>query len=197
MPSSGDITVLLRRLTSGDSAAENELLPCVYQELKKLAKSHLRHERAGHTLQTTALVHEAWMRMAGCTDVDFEDRVHFFRLSAKVMRRVLVDHARHSNAKKRGDGCVPVAFDESLVVSEDRLETILMVDEALERFEKMDPRSAQVVVMRYFSGMTEEEIALALQVSIRTVKRDWEIARAWLLAELTDRRARTTTSRAS
>lgn len=197
MPGSGDITVLLRRLSSGDSAAEGELLPFVYEELKKLAKSHLRRERAGHTLQTTALVHEAWMRMAGFTALSIEDRVHFFRLSAKVMRRVLVDHARHSNAKKRGDGCVPVAFEEGLVVSEDRLETILMVDEALERFEKMDPRSAQVVVLRYFSGMTEEEISLALQISIRTVKRDWEIARAWLLAELTDSRARTATRQAS
>lgn len=197
MASSGDITVLLRRLSSGDSSAECELLPHVYQELKKLAKSHLRRERVGHTLQTTALVHEAWMRMAGLQGLTCEDCIHFFRLSAKVMRRVLVDHARHSNAKKRGEGWAPVLFEEGMLISEDRLETVLAVNEALERFEKMDPRGAQVVVLRYFSGMTEEEIALALQISIRTVKRDWEIARAWLLAELTDSRTRASTSRAS
>lgn len=183
MPNEGDITVLLHRLSSGDESAEAELLPHIYNELKKLARSQLRREHAAHSLQTTALVHEAYLRLTGVA-MSFEDRIHFYRLAAQVMRHVLVDHARHSKAVKRGSGSCHLSLDEVSIVSEERSGMVLAVDEALERFEKMDYRRAQVVLLRFFGGMTEEEISIALDISIRTVKRDWIIARAWLMNEL-------------
>jgi RNA polymerase sigma factor (TIGR02999 family) len=197
MPNEGDITVLLHRLSSGDEAAASELLPHIYNELKKLARSQLRRERTTHSMQTTALVHEAYLRMAGAS-LTFEDRVHFYRLAAQVMRHILVDHARHSKAVKRGAGSCHLSLDEVMIVSEEKSDLVLAMDEALERFEKLDYRRAQVVLLRFFGGMTEEEISIALNISIRTVKRDWIIARAWLMNELKgDKTQAPTTSKAS
>lgn len=178
-----DVTRLLARLSTGDSSAEAELIPRVYAELRKLAVAHLRRERSNHTLQATALVHEVYLRLAGrCAD-DWHGRAHFFSLAAQIMRRILVDHARQRHAAKR-DGGVMVPFEEVLVISDDRCEVVLHVNDALCRLERRDPRQARVVELRYFAGLTEEEIGLLLGISIRTVKRDWMVAKAWLKAEL-------------
>jgi RNA polymerase sigma-70 factor, ECF subfamily len=185
--SSADITLILRRLKSGDSGAEAELLQKVYPELKKLAAKYMRQERSGHTLQATALVHEVYLRLTGNQQFEWHDRAHFFAIASRFMRRILVDYARERNADKRGGGIRPLTIDEGIAIAEDQIELALAVDGCLTRLAALDSRQAEIVEMRFFGGLTEEEIAEALQVSVRTVKRDWTIARAWLHAELASR----------
>ncbi len=176
----GIITELLDRLGDGDRSAEEDLLPQVYLELHRLATARMRSERQGHTLQATALVHEAYLRLCRSREITWQDRTHFFRMAGRLMRRILVDYARQRDAAKRLGGTVMVPLDEAICISNEDLATALTMDEVLRDFAEVSPRQAQVVEMRFFAGMTEDEIALALGVTVRTIRRDWLMARAWL-----------------
>jgi RNA polymerase sigma-70 factor (ECF subfamily) len=180
---SGKITELLKQLTAGNREAESKLVPLVYEQLRRLAASYMRRERPNHTLQPTALVHEAYLKLMDQRRVSWQNRSHFYRLAAHLMRRILVDHAREVNASKRAKG-QKVALDESLAYSKEKPSELLAIDEALGRLAETEPRLGQVVELRFFGGCSEEEIAGILGVSARTVKRDWKLARAWLYAEL-------------
>jgi RNA polymerase sigma-70 factor, ECF subfamily len=179
----GRVTVLLEAMRAGDGNAENDLLPLVYQELHRLAQSYMRRERLNHTLQPTALIHEAYLRLAG-EDVDWKNREHFIGVAAHVMRRVLVDHARAHRASVRGGDRKRVDLDEGVAVSAERSDEVLLVDGALERLAKTNLRQARVVELRYFGGLSMEEIAAVLSISLRSVKRDWSLARVWLFQEI-------------
>jgi RNA polymerase sigma factor (TIGR02999 family) len=181
-----EITKLLISLKDGDKAsAASKLMPLVYDEFRALAARHLRRERADHTLQPTALVHEAYLKLIDQTRVDWQGRTHFFAVGAQAIRRILVDHARQRKRQKRGGGAGRVALDESVALAPQRAEEILALDDALEKLAKLDARQAQVVEMRFFAGMNVDEVAGVLGVSKRTVEGDWTMARAWLLRELT------------
>lgn len=161
------------------------LTPDLYRELKVLARSHLRRERVGHTLGTTALVHEAWLRLSKAQDLSPDDAARFFGVASNTMRRVLVDHARKIKSIKRGSGGTQLSVDEvGDFLSENDAEEVVALDDALERLEQISPRAAQVVVARFFGGLSEQETADALQISLRTVQRDWLTARAWLRREV-------------
>jgi RNA polymerase sigma factor (TIGR02999 family) len=185
----GDVTLLLRQVKAGDSAAESRLLELVYPQLRKIARQHLRRERTGHTLQPTALVNEAYMHLAGQMEKDWQNRSHFYAVAAQSMRRILVDYARQRNAAKRDGNRQRVELTDALAISADRLDEILAIDEALKRLAEFDPRRSKVVEMRFFGGMTEDEAAEVLGVALRTVKRDWNVAKAWLHGELAASRA--------
>jgi len=187
MSTDGDITNLLRELRSGNKEAEPRLLELVYPELRRIARNYLRRERAGHSLQPTILVNEAYMAIAAQHDKDWQNRSHFYAVAAQLMRRFLVDYARQKNAAKREGRRVQVELTDELAITGAGLDEILDLDEALRRLAEFDARSCQVVVMRYFGGMTEDEIADVLNVGVRTVKRDWSVAKAWLHGELTRR----------
>ena len=180
---SDDITRLLHEMRAGDVKAADQLLPLVYQELHRLAKAYMRRERAEHTLQPTALVNEAYLQLAG-DDVSWQSRQHFIGVAAHVMRRVLVDHARQRNAEMRGGGLKRVEMDEGVAVANDRLEEALMIDQALHRLTEQEPRQARIVELRYFGGLSVEQIASLTGMSPRSVKRDWAMARAWLYLQL-------------
>ena len=180
----GAVTELLRRLQDGDKEAESQLISTVYFELKRLARSHMRRLHPDHTLQPTALVHEAYIKLTGASGIEWTDRHHFFRLASQVMRRVLVDHARERLAQKRGGRAEVLPFDEALIPNKGTAYEILELDDALERLSKLDPRVFKVVNLRFFSGLSVEETARALDTSSRTVKRDWRFGRAWLRREL-------------
>lgn len=180
------VTQLLANLKDGDRAAANELMPLVYDEFRALAERQLRKERAGHTLQPTALVNEAYLRLIDQTRVDWHGRTHFFAVGAQAIRRILVDHARHHKRQKRGGGAARVALDEGVARAPQADEDVLALHEALERLAKLDARQAQIVEMRFFGGMSVEEVADVLGVSKRTVEADWTMARAWLMRELTN-----------
>jgi len=188
--SPGEVTNLLIELKNGNREAESRLMPLVYGELRRLAGLYMRGERPGHTLQATALVHEAYLRLVGYEDVDWQNRAHFFGVAANLMRRILVDHARAKQAKKRGGGDQKVSLDQAVLVRPEAPEQFLALDEALERLAKRDPRQARIVELRYFGGLSEEETAEVLQISVRTVKRDWSVARAWLYQQLNPQPAR-------
>lgn len=181
-----DVSALLRAWSTGDQAALQLLTPIVHDELHRLARRYMRGERAGHSLQATALVNEAYMRLADYTRMQWQDRAHFFAVSAQVMRRVLVDHARRRNIK-RGRGIQHVALEDVAIVAPgEEVETDLVaLDEALIGLTHIDPRKAQIVEMRFFGGLTVEEIGEVLKVSTGTIKRDWRAAKAWLYQELT------------
>jgi RNA polymerase sigma factor (TIGR02999 family) len=180
-----DVTLILQRIEQGDPRAADELLPRVYDELRKLAAQKMAHEAAGHTLQPTALVHEAWLRLGGEAQPDWQNRAHFFGAAAEAMRRILIDHARRRQALRHGGAQERVNADEvELAASSADDEQLLAVHEALDGLAAEDPRKAALVKLRYFAGLTQEEAAQALGVSIPTVKRDWAYARAWLLAAL-------------
>lgn len=183
----GEITRALHQLRSGDESAERELTLLVYPELRRLAARFMRRERPGHTLQATALVHEAYLRLAGQQTQEWQDRAHFFGVAANVMREILVDHARKQRSAKRGGGQKKIDFEEGLLVTSENADTVLWVDEALRRLEKYDARQCRVVEMRFFVGLTEVEIAQVLGIGARTVKRDWNMAKAWLHGELAKR----------
>ncbi len=182
----GEITRLLSDLRNGKREAEHALLEAVYPELKKRAAGYLRGERPGHTLQATALVNEAYMQLLGAPGaIPFQDRTHFFAVAAQAMRRILVDYARRRRAAKREGARARVEFTDMLAISEDRLDEVIAIDEALTRLAVFDARQSRIVEMRFFGGLTEEEIADILGVTSRTVKRDWKVAKAWLHGELT------------
>lgn len=179
------ITQLLAEWNGGDQAALDRLLPLIYEELRRQAHHRMRHERAGHTLQTTALVHEAFVRLVDYRNVRWQDRAHFFAVAAQLMRRVLVDHARSRRRLKRGGGAFRVTLGAESAMSPQRSQELLALDEALVRLAATDPRKARVVEFRLFGGLSNEEVAEVLKVSINTVTRDWNMALAWLRRELT------------
>jgi RNA polymerase sigma factor (TIGR02999 family) len=187
--SSEDVTRLLLQMAEGDTAAVNYLLPLVYNELRRLASSYLQRERAGHTLQATALVHEAWLRLVDQTRVEWQNRAHFFGVAAQMMRRILVDNARAHKASKRGGGAVIVSLDNDLEVSSERHAEIIAVDDALKALAAFDPLKSQIVEMRFFGGLNAEEIAAVLNLSAPTVNRHWRMARAWLYSHITNQPA--------
>jgi RNA polymerase sigma factor (TIGR02999 family) len=180
--SASEVTELLHRAARGDKTAEADLIPQVYRELHKIAQAYLRRERSEHTLQATALVNEAYLRLIAGGETEWQNRNHFFSVAATVMRRILVDYARQRNAGKRSG--VRVSLDENLLISAEQCDLVSDLDAALTRLAALNARQAKVVELRFFSGLTEEEIADVLQVSARTVKRDWTVARAWLYGEL-------------
>ena len=178
------VTGLLLAWSAGDQAALEKLVPLVYSELHRLARRYMRRENAGHTLQTSALVNEAYLRLIEAHRVEWQSRSHFFAVSAQIMRRILVDFARARQNLKRGGGGRRVSLDEALVVSPERGVDLLVLDEALERLCTLNVRQSQVVELRYFAGLNEEEVAEVLKISPRTVRHDWSLARAWLYREL-------------
>ncbi len=178
------VTGLLVAWSNGDQAALEKLIPLVYAELHRLARRYMRRENPGHTLQTSALVNEAYLRLIEAHRVRWQNRSHFFAVSAQIMRRILVDFARARRNLKRGGGARRVSLDEGLVVSPQRGADLLALDEALERLSALNARQSQVVELRYFGGLNEEEVAEVLKVSPRTVRHDWSLARAWLYREL-------------
>jgi RNA polymerase sigma factor (TIGR02999 family) len=182
-PPAGSVTALLKDWSGGDGHALERLIPLVYSELRRLAASYLRRERADHTLQPTALVHEAYLRLVDQKRVDWQSRAHFFGIAAQMMRRVLVDHARRRQAAKRGSRTYRISIAEDLPGAE-RDPELLSLDEALRGLEALDPRQARVVELRFFGGLSVEETAELLGVSPATVKREWQTARAWLAREI-------------
>jgi RNA polymerase sigma factor (TIGR02999 family) len=183
-PSSVQVTQLLSRAREGDSQARDELLNALYDELRNLARACFRGERPGHTLQATALVNEVCLRLLSTDTLPGQNRTQFRAFVAKAMRHVLIDHARERSRRKRGGGRGKVPLDEDLLVEDKPAVDILALDEALERLAAIDGRKAQVVELRYFGGLSIDEVAAHLEVSAVTVKRDWEVARTWLEAEL-------------
>lgn len=179
-----DITLLLNHVRSGDKDAESRLISLVYDELHSIASRQIHRERSDHTLQATALVNEAYVKLFAQPQGDWKDRAHFFAIASQVMRHILTDYARASLAGKRGGGLPLLPLDEAIVFSENRLEELLVLEDALARLELHDARVIQVLVMRFYGGLKLEEIAHVLQVSPRTVKRDWKYGRAWLKADL-------------
>ena len=179
-----EVTGLLLAWSDGEQAALEKLMPLVYAELHRLAKRYMRREHAGHTLQTSALVNEAYLRLVDARGVRWQNRAHFFAVSAQIMRRILVDFARAKQNLKHGGGALQVTLDEGLVVSPESGADLLALDEALERLAVLNERQSRVVELRYFGGLNEDEVAEALKVSPRTVRSDWSLARAWLYREL-------------
>ena len=179
-PTSHEVTELLLAWSAGDQAALDRLVPLVYDELHRLAKSYMRKERAGQTLQTTALIHEAYLRLIDASQVKWQNRAHFFGVAAHLMRQILVRAARERGAQKRGGDARQVGLDEALLVSPAKDEDLVAIDEALSALAEVDGRKAKVVEMRFFGGLTEEETAFALRISPETVRRDWRMARSWL-----------------
>jgi RNA polymerase sigma factor (TIGR02999 family) len=174
------VTTLLRRWSDGDAGARERLVPIVYQELRRLAHHHRRREREGHSLQTTALVHEVYLRLCGQDDPQWEDRAHFFAVAARMMRRILVDYSRRRRADKRGADAVHVPLDDALGIPLSEKIDLIALDGALEQLAVVDARKCQVVEMRFFAGLAAKDIAVVLKTSEATVRRDWTIARAWL-----------------
>ena len=185
MSDSSEVTILLDRINNGDGKAPEQLLPLVYGELRKLAHSYLQNERSDHTLQATALVHEAYIRLVDWENVSWQNRAHFFAVAAQVMRKILVDHAREKRAQKR-DGGQKLSLDEavSLPNPNSREIDLIALDEALEKLNKFDKTQAKIVELRFFGGLTIEETAHALDISAATVKREWTVARTWLFREI-------------
>ena len=181
------VTELLLAWGQGDRGALDELVPIVHQELRRLAKAHMRGERNDHTLQTTALVNEAFIRLVDLRRIRWQDRAHFLALSARLMRRILVDHARSHNYQKRGGGAVAVTLDDMVLPSTERGADLVALDDALEHLARVDPRKGQVVELRFFGGLSVEETAEALNISAETVFRDWRLAKVWLLREVSGR----------
>lgn len=179
------ITQLLAEWSDGNQSALDELYPLVYNELHRLARRYMSRERKGHTLQTTALINEAYVRLVDQRNVHWANRSHFFAISAQIMRRILIDHARRHAYAKRGGGAQQVSLEEVATIARDPGLALLRLDEALKSLAEMDPRRSQVVELRYFGGLNNEEIAGVLQVSENTVTRDWNMARAWLYQQLT------------
>jgi RNA polymerase sigma factor (TIGR02999 family) len=181
---SAEITRWLAEIHKGDVEAQSRLASVVYDELHRLAARYMFRERPNHSLQATALVDEAFVRLVDQDDRSWQNRTHFFAVAAQVMRRILVDYARNRRAEKRGGGQPMVPFDDAIVFSNDNCEEWIAVDQALDRLAERDPRLAKIVELRFFVGLTEEEIGEVLGISPRTVKRDWKVAKAWLHGEL-------------
>ena len=182
-PSREDVTQLLRAWSDGHQEALEKLMPLVYDELRRLARHYMRRERPGHILQTSALVNEAYLRLVDASQVNWQSRAHFFAISSELMRRILVDFARAQQSQKRGAGVPAVSLDEELDMSEQRLD-LAALDDALKALAVLDPRKSRMVELRFFGGLSIEETAEVLKVSPETVKRDWKLAKVWLLREL-------------
>jgi RNA polymerase sigma factor (TIGR02999 family) len=180
----GEITELLRKVSRGNEKAESQLIAVVYNELRRVAAHHMAHERHDHTLQPTALVNEVYLRLLQQQNVGWQNRAHFFAIAAQLMRRVLIDYARTRTAGKRGGVQRPVALEEHTVALENKPTDLADLDEALNRLEQIDPRQTRIVELRFFGGLTVEEIASVMHMSARSVRRDWSSARAWLYGEM-------------
>jgi RNA polymerase sigma factor (TIGR02999 family) len=181
---STEVTALLSALRAGDARAKDELLTRIYPELRRIAARYMRQERPEHTLRTTGLVNEVYLRLFGRTATDWQNRAHFFAAVAREMRHILVDYARARNAKKRPDGNVAVSLSDIDVADIGRHEDLVALDEALSRLEQVDPRASRVVELRFFTGLSEKETAEVMGISISTLKRDWSFAKAWLFDQL-------------
>jgi RNA polymerase sigma-70 factor, ECF subfamily len=188
-PAPADVTSLLNKLAAGDQEAAAQLVPLVYDELRRVAARRLRHERPDHTLQATALVHEAYVKLAAQKDAKWQNRAQFFGVASQVMRRILVDYARGQQRIRRGGKQQKVSLDDVLLVSPDRTEEVLAVHESLSRLEKLDARQARIVELRYFGGLTVEEVAEVVGISTKTVMRELNVAKAWLYGDLKERHA--------
>jgi RNA polymerase sigma factor (TIGR02999 family) len=184
LPSSHELTRLLRAWSEDEPGAFEKLIPVVYNELHRLAGRYMAHERPDHTLQASALVNEAYVRLADVKRMSWQNRAHFFAVSAQMMRRILVDFARRHRSSKRGGHAIAVSLEEALVVSRERGEDLVALDEALNNLAAIDPRRSRVVELRYFGGLTVEETAAVLTVSPETVMHDWKLAKTWLKREL-------------
>ena len=184
MPADKDITQLLHQLSDGNANAVDALMPLVYEELHAMADRQMRRERANHTINSTALVHEAYLKLVDQNRVNWQNRAHFFAIAAQAMRRILINYAQSRLAQKRGGGQVLATFNEEEVIRESRAGEIVALDEALTRLAKLNERQSRIVEFRFFAGLTQEEIAEVLGVSVPTVRRDWRLARAWLAREL-------------
>jgi RNA polymerase sigma factor (TIGR02999 family) len=182
---SPEVTRLLVSWSKGDEAALEHLLPLVYGELRRLASAYLRRERPNHTLQSTALVHEAFMRLVNQQDVQWKNRAHFYAIAAQMIRRILVDYARSQHAEKRGAGAVKLALDEAVDVPQKADVDLLGLNGALDRLAELDPRQSRIVELRFFAGLSIEETAEVMQLSPASIKREWTSARAWLFREMT------------
>lgn len=180
----GEVTRLLKNLRAGDREGESQLISLVYRELHAIAESVMRSERGDHTLQPTALLHEAYLRLLSGQKQDWQDRAHFFAVASRIMRQILVDYARAFRAAKRGGKLRRVDLEEPPELNEGNYEVMLFMDQALDRLASWDPRQSRVVELRFFVGLSEKEIAEVLEISPRTVRREWQIARAWLYSEL-------------
>ena len=185
-PSQHEVTRLLLDWRGGDRAALDRLVPIVHDELRRLARHYMRGERDGHTLQTSALINEAYLRLVDHTNIDWQNRAHFFGVAAQAMRRVLVDHARARGYQKRGAGAQKVELEEAALLADERASELVALDEALAGLARFDERKAQVVELRYFGGLTGEETAEVLGLSPATVQREWQAAKLWLLRALSD-----------
>jgi RNA polymerase sigma-70 factor, ECF subfamily len=183
-PPPNEITERLIAWGAGDRAALDQLLPVVYQELRRMAGNYLRQENPGHTLQPTALVHEAWLRLIDQARVDWRNRAQFFGVAAQMMRRILVDHAKAKHREKRGGDAVKLSLDDVINLSRERAADLIALDDALDELTRVDERKSRVVELRYFGGFTIEEIAQILEVSPETVMRDWKLAKAWLYQQI-------------
>jgi len=183
------VTLLLNKLAAGDQKAGDELVPLVYEELRRLAARHLAHERSDHTLQATALVHEAYVKLAAQKDAKWQNRAQFFGVASQAMRRILVDYARGKQRIRRGGKQQKVPLDDVVLVSPSRTEEVLAVHESLSRLEALDARQARIVELRYFGGLKVEEIAAVVGISAKTVMRELNVAKAWLYGDLKDHRA--------
>jgi RNA polymerase sigma factor (TIGR02999 family) len=180
----GDVTQILLEVKRGNREAQDRLVLLVYKDLRRIAGARLWNEQAAHSMQPTALVHEAYLRLVDMNQVDWQSRAHFFAIASTLMRQILVDHARARRADKRGGGEDTLWLDESLMPSPGRAPELIALDDALNELARLNPRQAKIVEMRFFAGMTETEIEDVLKVSVRTIKRDWRIARAWLFDQL-------------
>ncbi len=187
-PEPSNVTALLNRMRGGDREAGDEVAGLVYEELHRIASREMRHEREGHTLQTTALVHEAYMRLAGSESLEIQNRGHFFAVASRQMRRILVDHARSSGAQRRGGSAIKVELDKLQIAAAERSIDVILLDESLKALERLEPRAAKVVELRYFGGYTDKEVVEALGVSLATVRREWEFARSWLFDHMQGKR---------
>ena len=185
-PSTHEITQLLVAWDQGDAVALEQLMPLVHRELHRIARRHMAAERPGHILQTTALVNEAYLRLINWKDIGWQSRAHFFGLAARVMRNILVDFARAQAREKRGGGGLKVSLSHAANIGEQQSADLVALDEALQALEKLDPRQARVVELRFFAGLNLEETAELLKVSVGTVRRDWSLAEAWLYRELSN-----------
>jgi RNA polymerase sigma factor (TIGR02999 family) len=180
-----EITQLLRKWSAGDAQALDQLVPIVYKELRRLAHYHLHREREGHTLQSTALVHEVYLRLFGFEELQWEDKAHFFAVAARTMRHILVDYARRQGAEKRGGSAIRIALDDAIAIPAlDGKSDVVELDEALDQLQAFDERKCRVVELRFFAGLSAKEIATVLATTETTVRRDWVIAKAWLYRHL-------------
>lgn len=179
-----EITQLLLKWGKGDSAALDELVPIVYPELRRIARRYMGRENSQHTLQTSALINEAYLRLVDSTAVEWQDRAHFFAVAAQVMRHILIDHARRYRSGKRGGGATRITLDDAVISIEERADEFVALDAALEGLAKVDPRKSKIVELRFFGGLTVEETAEVMKLSAITVKREWRSAKAWLRREI-------------